>query len=158
MQTKVYVVSDPTTGSVINISKNNSEYGYVKLQQTRTLINESGFLQITKLNAIIQAKVTLLQEMKYYGGQLLDGKIIIKESLTPFNQKSPEKDLKIAGKTGIICKIDDEPIYRKTYYSSNLNAADITLKHTNGLEIQEANANSNIMQENLSNIIDEFNI
>jgi hypothetical protein len=92
------------------------------------------------MSALIQAPVGILQEMGYYAGQILDGKIIIKESLTPFNKKSPERDLKIAGKTGILCKVGDEPIYRKTVYNTSSNAADITIQHDNVEELREAYA------------------
>jgi hypothetical protein len=31
--------------------------------------------------------------MEYYGGQMLEGTIVIKESLTPFNEKDPELEI-----------------------------------------------------------------
>lgn len=140
MQSKVVVVPDATTGAVIYVSANNPDYGYVKLQQVRTLVDDNGFLRRQNMSALIQAPVGILQEMGYYAGQILDGKIIIKESLAPFNKKSPERDLKIAGKTGILCKVGDEPIYRKTVYNTSSNAADITIQHDNVEELREAYA------------------
>ena len=140
MQSKVVVVPDATTSAVIHVSANNPDYGYVKLQQVRTLVDDNGFLRRQNMSALIQAPVGILQEMGYYAGQILEGKIIIKESLTPFNKKSPERDLKIAGKTGILCKVGDEPIYRKTVYNTSSNAADITIQHDNVEELREAYA------------------
>jgi hypothetical protein len=45
--------------------------------------------------------------MGFYAGQELPGTIVIEESLTPFNKKAPERDLKIAGETGIVCRVGD---------------------------------------------------
>jgi hypothetical protein len=59
--------------------------------------------------------------MEYYGGQMLEGTIVIKESLTPFNEKDPTRDLKVAGSSGILCKVGNDPIYRKTVYSNSAN-------------------------------------
>ena len=140
MNSKVIVVADATTGAIINASTNNLEYGYVKLQQVRTLIDDNGFLRRQSMFALIQAPIDILQEMGYYAGQLLDGIIIIKESLTPFNKKTPDRDLKIAGKTGIICTFEGQPIYRKTVYNTSSNAVDITVQHDNVEELREAYA------------------
>lgn len=137
MNSKVTVVADPTTGAVINKSS-NPEYGYVKLAQPRTTIDDNGFLRKTVLTALIQAPVAILQEMGYYAGQQLDGKIIIKESLAPFNKKDPSRDLKVAGRSGIPCTADGNPIYRKTVFAQAANAEDITIQHDNTEELRNA--------------------
>jgi hypothetical protein len=139
MNSKVTVVADATTNAVINKS-NNPEYGYVKLAQPRTTIDDNGFLRRTVLTALIQAPIAILQEMGYYAGQILEGKIIIKESLTPFNKKDPSRDLKVAGKSGIPCTIEGNPIYRKTVYAQAGNAEDITIQHDNTEELRNAYA------------------
>jgi hypothetical protein len=138
MNSKVVIVADATTGAVIHVSANNPEYGYVKLQQVRTIVDDNGFLRKQVMSALIQAPVGILQEMNYNAGQILDGKIIIKESLTPFNKKNPERDLKIAGKTGIVCTVEGQPIYRKTVYNTSSNAVDLTIQHDNVEELREA--------------------
>jgi len=143
MQSKVVVVADATTGAVIHVSANNPDYGYVKLQQVRTLVDDNGFLRRNVMSALIQAPVGILQEMGYHAGQILDGKIIIKESLTPYNKKNPERDLKIAGKTGIVCTVEGQPIYRKTVYNTSSNAADLTIQHDNVEELRAAYASQN---------------
>ena len=137
MNSKVTVVADPVTGAVINKS-NNPDYGYVKLAQSKTVIDDNGFLRKTVLTALIQAPIGILQEMNYYAGQQLEGSIVIKESMTPFNKKDPSRDLKIAGKTGIVCTVNGEPIYRKTVYSQAANAVDVTIQHDNVEELREA--------------------
>jgi hypothetical protein len=140
MNSKVVIVADATTGAVIHVSANNPDYGYVRLQQVRTVVDDNGFLRRQVMSALIQAPVGILQEMGYHAGQILDGKIIIKESLTPFNKKSPERDLKVAGKTGIVCTVDGQPIYRKTVYNTSSNAADLTIQHDNVEELRTAYA------------------
>ena len=138
MNSKVTVVADATTGAVIVKSANNPEYGYVKLAQARTTIDDNGFLRKTVLTALIQAPVAILQEMGYYANQMLDGKIIIKESLTPFNKKDPSRDLKVAGSSGIVCTVDGKAIYRKTVFSQASNAEDLTIQHDNAEELRNA--------------------
>jgi hypothetical protein len=138
MNSKVIIVADATTGSVIYTSANNPDFGYVRLQQVRSIINDNGFLSRNVMSALIKAPVDILKEMNYQAGQVLNGQIIIKESLTPFNKKDPERDLKVAGKTGVVCKVDEQPIYRKTVYSTSSNASDITIQHTNTDELKEA--------------------
>jgi hypothetical protein len=137
MNSKVLVVAD-ATGAVINVSENNPEYGYVKLQQAKTVVDDNGFLRRTVLTSLIQAPVDILKEMNYYGGQILPGTLVIEESLAPFNKKNPERDLKIAGKTGIVCRLDDQPIYRRVRYSENPDAINKTIQHTNVEELREA--------------------
>jgi hypothetical protein len=138
MNSKVVIVADATTGAVIHVSANNPDYGYVRLQQVRTVVDDNGFLRRQVMSALIQAPVGILQEMGYHAGQTLDGKIIVKESLTPFNKKNPERDLKVAGKTGIVCTVEGQPIYRKTVYNTSSNAADLTIQHDNVEELRNA--------------------
>jgi hypothetical protein len=139
MNSKVKVVADATTGAVINPS-NNPEYGYVRLEQVRTLIDDNGFLRRKTLSTLIHGTIAELQASDFYAGQELPGNITIVESLEPFNKSNPERDLKIAGETGIICKFDGNPIYRKTKYSPAANAVDVTIQHDNVDELREAYA------------------
>ena len=125
MNSKVFVVADET-GSVINVSE-NSEYGYVRVQQ-----------------------------MNLYGGQGLDGKIVIEESLSPFNKKTPERDYKVAGKTGIICTLGGLPIYRRTKFSFNQSAVDTTIDHDNIEQLREAYAAQQV-KENVD-VNEDFSI
>lgn len=138
MSSKVVVVADATTNAVINTSTNNPEFGYIRVEQSVNQYDDNGFLRRKKLSAIISAPLADLQEAGYYGGQLLDGKIIIQESTTPFNEKNPERDLKVAGSTGIVCRIEGKPIYRRTLYTEKENLKDTTLAHDNVEELRVA--------------------
>jgi hypothetical protein len=140
MNSKVTVVADPTTNSVISISENNPEFGYVKLQQTRLVIEESGFMKPKSLSVLIHGTVSDLQKAGFYAGQELPGTICVKESVEPFTKSNPERDLKIAGNTGIVCTVNGQPIYRKTVYSTAANAEDVLVKHDNVEQLRAAYA------------------
>ena len=129
MSSKVVIVADATTGAVINMS-NNPEFGYIRV--------DNGFLRRKKLSAIISGPLQDLQDAGYYSGQLLDGKIIIQESTSAFNEKSPERDLKVAGSTGIVCRLDGAPIYRRTLYTEKENLKDALIAHDNVDELRTA--------------------
>jgi hypothetical protein len=135
-QSKVRVTAD-TNGNVIGVSQNNPEYGYVRVEQSVTQINEAGWLKPVKRSALIKGKVEDLAQAGFVEGYELSGKIIVKESLTPFNPENPDRDLKIAGSTGVVCRIDDQPIYRQTFFTSNQEAYDDLITHDNTNEIRD---------------------
>jgi len=136
---KVKVVADLTTGSVIVQSQNNPEYGYVRVEQVVSIIDSNQFLRRKVRSALIHGLVADLKLEKYYNGQELPGNIVVEESMEPFNQKNPEKDLKVAGSTGIVLTKDGNPIYRRTRYTSNLNETDSApIKHDNVEELRTA--------------------
>lgn len=136
---KVRVTADKN-GNVIGVSTNNPEYGFIRVEQTATQINDQGWLRNVKRSALIKGKVEDLVACNYKDGTEIPGKIVVVESLSPFNPVNPDRDLKIAGDTGVICRIDDQPIYRQTFYTSNLNAFDELITHNNTDEIKEVQA------------------
>jgi hypothetical protein len=137
MNSKVTVIADETTGAVVNPS-NNPQFGYVRVQQIRTMIDDNGFLRRKPVSALIPGLLSELKESNFYAGQQLDGTIVVEESLTPFNDKTPERDLKIAGETGIVCTLGGLPIYRRTKVSFTNNAQDTLIKHDNVEELRAA--------------------
>jgi hypothetical protein len=139
MNSKVKVLGD-ANGVVIHQSQNNPEYGYVRVEQTRTVVDDNGFLRRKAVSALIQATVADLQASGFYAGQELPGNVVIIESLEPFNKKYPERDHKVAGETGIICTVEGNPIFRKTIYTTASNAEDVTVKHDNIEELRIAYA------------------
>lgn len=136
---KVVVTADQNS-NVIGVSENNPEYGYVRVEQTGSFINDQGWLRISRRSALIKGLVKDLVETGFSAGQEIPGKIVVIESLTPFNSENPERDLKIAGDTGVICRYDDQPIYRQSFYTSNMSANDQFIVHTNSQEIKEVQA------------------
>lgn len=136
---KVVVTADKS-GNIIGVSENNPEYGYVRVEQSGSFINDQGWLRVSKRSALIKGLVKDLVETGFTEGQELDGKIVVVESLTPFNPENPDRDLKIAGETGVVCRIDDQPIYRQTFYTTNVNNQDQLIMHNNSEEIREVQA------------------
>jgi hypothetical protein len=154
MDTPVKVVGDES-GNVINVSS-NPEYGYVRLEQVKSIIDENGFLRRKTRSALIQGTIDELKACGFYAGQVLPGKIVVLESLTPFNEKDPNRDLKVAGSTGIPCTQGGQPIYRKSLYTASLNRDDVTVDHDNIDELRaayEAQSKSEAIKPN-----EEFNV
>ena len=141
MSAKVVVLGNEQ-GSVITVSENNPEYGFVTVSQVRTMFDDNGFIRSKKVNALIPGKIEELEMAGFFVGQELPGKVLIKESLTPFNKKDPSRDLKIAGNTGILCSIAGQPIYRKTIYTNMSNAEDVLVQHDNVEQLRNAYAAS----------------
>ena len=130
-------VSSDAAGNVITPTS-NPEYGYIRVTETRNLIDERGFLRPPKLSALVLGLRGDLKNLGWTAGKELPGKIIIKESLMPFNKKEPENDYKVAGNTNVVCCVGDQPIYRKTFYVQNTNMEDVLIAHTNKEQIVAA--------------------
>jgi len=139
MNSKVKVVAD-ATGAIVNVSPNNPEYGYVRFEQVRSIIDDNGFLRRKSVSTLVHGTVEELLAMNFHNGQELPGTIIIQESLAPFNVKHPERDLKVAGDTGIVCSVEGQSIYRRTMYSAAVNAQDTLVKHDNVEQLRNAYA------------------
>src|SRR3990172_7650386 len=137
---KKVIVSAGPDGSPIVVSKDSPAYGSVRVEQERHVISETGWLKIKSVSALILGSVEELKRAGYEAGQELEGKIVIRESLSSFNPKNPEKDLKIAGNTEITCMVGDKPIYRKAFYSQNPDAQDVLVAHTNSEVIKAKHA------------------
>ena len=142
MQNKVNIVADDM-GNIIRQSSNNAEFGHIRLEQQRVVFGNSGWVKSTNRSTLLHGKMDDLQNLQLSVNTPLTGKIIVKESLTPFSNNDPDRDLKIAGETGIICAVDGEPIYRKTFFVADATAEDVLIAHTNGDAIREANGTNN---------------
>ena len=139
MQSKV-IVSANDEGNVISTSAVNQEYGFVRLQQQRVTFTNSGWVQTRNLSTLLHGRVDELQTLGLKANQEMQGKIVIKEQTEPFNETDPDRDLKYAGDTGIICCVHGEPIYRKTFYVTDSRTEDVFVAHDNGDAIRAANA------------------
>ena len=134
---KVRVTAD-VNGNVVTISEKNPEFAHIRVEQESFMYDENGWLRAKVLSALIHAETETLLKMGYSADQELPGNIIVKESLTPFQTNDPDRDLKYAGKTGVICRVDDQPIYRKTFYTENKESNHELIQHTNSDEIRAA--------------------
>lgn len=128
--TKVKITAD-AAGNVIIQSLNNENYGYVKVIQEKVIFDDNGFMTKKPVSALINGTMEDLQSMNWVKDQELEGKVVIREQLTPFSKKKPETDFKVAGKTGIICTVNGAPIYRKTLYSTISTTEDTICLHDN---------------------------
>ena len=133
-------VTASKAGQVVNVSKKNPIYGYIRVKQSRMVINEEGWVERKTLSALINGKVENLRAFNWLKDQELSGKIRILERMQPFNIKDPSKDVKSAGDSGIICSVKGSPIYRNAFYSENEEMLDILIQHDNTEEIQVKNA------------------
>jgi len=144
----------PIKGQVIALSPNNPEFGYIRVEQNRTIISDDGFVKNKKIAALLLGTVAELRKTGYQAGQELEGRVIVKEQLTAFNKKDLEKDIKVAGDTKVVCMVGDAPIYRKAFFSQDPNAQDQLMpaiyktadgkmvSHTNSEAIKAAYAKS----------------
>jgi|TARA_R110001592_G_scaffold41442_2_gene135145 hypothetical protein len=138
MQNKVNIVADDM-GNIIRQSSNNAEFGHIRLEQQTVTFGNTGWVKSSNRTTLLHGKMDDLQSLNLNESTPLNGKIIVKESVTPFSNNDPDRDLKIAGETGIICSVDDQPIYRKTFFVADITAQDVLIAHTNGDAIREAN-------------------
>ena len=139
---KVQIVPNDM-GAVIRVSKNNPEFGHVRLTQQKVTFTATGWVKKTNLSTLLHGKVEDLEDMGIQNQKELPGNIVIQEQTTPFSESDPDRDLKIAGETGIICcNADGEPIYRKTMYDGTGSLEDTLVAHANGQAIREANSNT----------------
>lgn len=155
MDSKVQVTADKA-GNVIVKSPNNPTYGHIRVEQTRMVIDENGFARRKKLSALIPGTIKDLSGFGWEAGNLVAGKVIVKESMTPFNKKDPERDYKVAGQSGVVCCSEGNPIFRKHFFVLNPNAEDVTIPHDNEEEIKAAYAE--LAEEEATQTKDEFSL
>lgn len=136
----VKVVADEL-GNVVRVSQNNPEYGVVRVVQDAVQF-VNGWMRKKEKSALIPGFVEDLESLNWTDGQELSGQIIVKESLEPFNENDPDRDLKYAFAGGPLCVYDDQPIYRRTFFTMDMNDTDEYIQHTNVSEIREAGANN----------------
>ena len=137
MNSKVKVTADDA-GNVIIPSQSNPEWGYIRVIQDRMFIDDNGFARKKTLSALIPGLVTDLKGFDWKNNQEVSGSIVVRESFESFNAKEPERDYKIAGKSGIVCCQDGQPNYRKSFYTLSTDVKDFTIEHNNGDAIKAA--------------------
>lgn len=127
---------------LLNFVNGAAEYGWMFVEQA--FIDEEG--KETKRSAKyfgLCQYLNLLNE-----GDIVPGKIVILESLFPFNQDNPECDFKVAADIGAIYVIDDNPIYRITYFDASNQMEDEILAHDNEEEFREIRKAQEEMKRN----------
>lgn len=151
---KVKVVSDQF-GCLLGISKNNPEYGYILVEQEAPTFNSQGWVDMRRRTALIKGKTSDLQKLVkmnyFYEGKELPGKIVIKEQLDPLVKDNLDIGIKKAGIDGPICVFEDQPIYRRTFYTENMNEEDELIQHTNVDEIKSVRVSASDFMSALKN-------
>ena len=125
---KVIVTGDQN-GRVVTPAGEN--FGYIRVEKSTDTFTDRGFAIKKTVSALIFGKYDVLKSFGWQDGQEIDGTIVIKESLIPFNKKNPEKDLKVAGKSNVPCTKGGRNIYRRAVYTPDANAVDELIKHDN---------------------------
>jgi hypothetical protein len=113
------MVSPDEQGNAIRVSKTNPEYAHIRLTQEKISFGTQGWINRKVLSTLVHGKLEDLQVMEFTADQKLSGNIVVREQTEPFNSNNPDRDLKKAGDTGIICCSHGEPIYRKTFYDAS---------------------------------------
>jgi hypothetical protein len=131
------IVTANESGLVITPSAKNPAFGYARVEQTKVSV-VNGWARKSTRSALIQGEIEILEAMGLFNGQQREGNIFIVESTEPFNAEEPEKDLKVAGDTKVVCKIGGAPIYRKAFYDETGLAQDSLVSHDNIEEISAA--------------------
>lgn len=155
MQSKVNILADDM-GNVVRQSSSNPEFGHVRLQQTRVTFGNGGWVKRSNISTLLHGKLEDLKELGLDTMDSIPGKIVIKESLEPFSKNDPDRDYKIAGETGIICAVDGQPIYRKTFFVADATAEDVLIAHNNGQAIRDANSSVTQVAVNTTTAAEAF--
>jgi len=122
MKNSVKVAVHPETKAVITPSKNNKEYGTIRLEESGLRFS-NGFVNSTRRSAFIRGKLTALAG--FVAGMELPGTIIAKESLKPWYEgQSP----KINPSTKAPVLFEGQPVYLQYEYSEDANAQDQLIK------------------------------
>ena len=141
MQNLVNIQADDM-GNVIRQSDPKSEYGFIRLTQSKPVISPTGWFSPKNLSALILGKVEELKSGGFTANQKLSGNIVIVEQLEPFNNNDPDRDYKYAGDTGIVCCVDGQRLHRKTFFAADLSKTDVLIAHDNADAIREANGHA----------------
>ena len=136
------VVMGNENGSVITVNENNPEQGSIWLSQSVFEMDHlTGFVNKRTRNAWLQGSIkNVLADLNYTVGEQLPGNIVRFESFEPFskNPEYAERDIKVAGDTGIICKQEGKAIYSIARYVMDEAVEDTLISHDNSEEIKAA--------------------
>lgn len=140
----VTIVKDDM-GNTIRVSKKNAEYAHIRLTQEKTVIT-NGWVNQKTISTLLHGKTETLIASGVKKYKKLPGNIVVVESF-----EGEERNLKMAGKTEIVCCQDGQPIYRTTKYDATGTLEDVLIPHNNGQAIKDANAAMSATLEDLNN-------
>jgi len=142
MNNNVIIKADATTGAVLRMSTikdgltgEMKEIGTVRVEQSAFTMRK-GFLVTSKRSAFIKLTGDQIESL---GNLLIDnatfplpGKIVIKETLTPYVNKTTGKvqEPKRKGKDGEIITYQGEPVYMNADFTDNMAEPDEFLRES----------------------------
>jgi hypothetical protein len=146
MKNSVVVIANKTTGLVFNSTgisvKDGKEYGWYTVQST--FVDRSGALdKVTVLSALRSTSAEAFNAAPLVAGEILDGKIIIKESTTK-NPFRANQEPKRKGKDGGILLFNGQPIYRETEFTTDLNAQNVLVAYTSEAPVAASTASAKL--------------
>lgn len=122
MNMKVKVTANED-GSLITVSGNNSDYGWIRLQQERFVLGS--WAQNKTVSALMMGTVEnlelIINSLNLKDGSEVPGQIVTKMSHEPFYEG---QGMHSYGDSGIPCLKDGQPIYRQTFYTQDLTDTD----------------------------------
>jgi hypothetical protein len=146
--TNVVEVVANKAGEVITASTKNADYGWITLRSEAEEFN-NGFLRFRQRFAFLSGTVKELElfaDRHQLGeGSVMEGRIVVKESLVPINAIDPNVGVKYpnaaAKAVDLACTVTDSdgvisPVYRRTIFTKDGSMQDTFIAHTNGADIQ----------------------
>lgn len=132
MKNQVVVIANKNSGLVFNSTgisaKDGKEYGWYTVQST--FVDRSGAMdKVTILTALRSTSAEAFNAAPLVAGEILDGKIIVKESTTK-NPFRANQEPKRKGKDGGILLFNGQPIYRETEFTTDLSAQSVLVAYT----------------------------
>ena len=136
---KVKVMANPQTGEVwtprvITDSNTGEEIEAAVIMLSQVTINSSGIGGLAKRTAF----KTYRQEVVDLLGPLVDGqtfplegKLVVTETLTPYQRKDGSfQEPKRRGKGGEVITYNGQPVYRNTDFTEDMDAQDVLLRQS----------------------------
>lgn len=125
----VKVVAD-ANGAIIMQSKNNPEYGSIRVEQNAVKFGRWVNLErrVAFIQGTMEALQTAVKELNLKADSTIEGRIIVKEQFTPFYEGQSPKTF---GDSGFPCLLDGAEIYRQTYFTTDSHDVDEFITHNN---------------------------
>jgi len=146
MKNQVVVIANKNSGLVFNSTgisaKDGKEYGWYTVQST--FVDRSGAMdKVTVLTALRSTSADAFNAAPLAAGELLDGKIVVKES-TIKNPFRANQEPKRKGKDGGILLFNGLPIYRETEFTTDLNAQNVLVAYTSEAPVAATTASAKL--------------
>lgn len=146
MKNQVVVIANKNSGLVFNSTgispKDGKEYGWYTVQST--FVDRSGAMdKVTVLTALRSTSADAFNAAPLAAGELLDGKIVVKES-TIKNPFRANQEPKRKGKDGGILLFNGLPIYRETEFTTDLSAQNMLIAYTSEAPVAATTASAKL--------------